>query len=115
VRNGSKDLKTISYAADSILQVLVVKVNQIVRAQARSECERRNPKSPSTGHHESQLNNILIKRSYHFKSFPLRTSASLCAKPQADETRLLAALLCGVAPRAFERFGRIDLDLSLRC
>jgi hypothetical protein len=28
---------------------------------------------------------------------------------------IVAAFLCEVATSAFERFGRIDLDLSLRC
>jgi hypothetical protein len=47
----------------------------IARAQGRSECERPNPKSPSTGHHGSQTSNIFTKRFSVFKSFPLRTSA----------------------------------------
>ena len=79
-----QDSKFVRYAADSVLQVFVAKVNKQAEAKVlKFELGKKllPVKLDSIEHHGSFMKNIVMQCYLIFKTVPLRTVAHLCARP----------------------------------
>ena len=83
-----QDSKFVRYAADSVPQVFVAKVQAEAKVLKFELGKKLLPvKLDSIEHHGSFMKNIVIQCYLVFKTVPLRTVAYLCARAAPDHAR----------------------------